>query len=198
MNTYYDPNKHQRRSLRLKGYDYTKAGAYFITLMTYQRECLFGEVLNGEVELSDWGYLALNEWRRLSQRFEMVSVDEIIVMPNHVHGILLIREESHAVGAGQEQSPQSSSNPLAPPLLYPPPRPFATENPRSVGAIGGAYKSTTARLINGLRRTKGAPVWQRNYYEHIIRDEDDLMRIREYILDNPLQWEFDPENTACE
>ena len=192
----YEPQKHHRRSIRLKGYDYTQPGAYFITLVTYQREYLFGEVVKGEVVLNEWGYLALNEWQRLGQRYEQVIIDESIVMPNHVHGILLIRGKSDAVGAGQETTLQIAPNFFAPPLPHAPLRDASGVVPGSVGAIVGAYKSTTARLINGLRRTPGAPVWQRNYYEHIIRNERDLDEIRAYVRNNPLQWELDLENPA--
>jgi REP element-mobilizing transposase RayT len=192
----YEPQKHHRRSIRLKGYDYTQPGAYFITLVTYQREYLFGEVVKGEVVLNEWGYLALNEWQRLGQRYEQVIIDESIVMPNHVHGILLIRGKSDAVGAGQETTLQIAPNFFAPPLPHAPLRDASGVVPGSVGAIVGAYKSTTSRLINGLRNTIGASVWQRNYYERIIRDEAELRHIREYILNNPLKWELDLEKLA--
>ena len=243
----YDPQKHHRRSIRLKGYDYTQAGAYFITLVTHGRECLFGEVVNGEMVLNEWGFLALNEWRQLGQRFAQVIVDETVVMPNHLHGILLIRDDGqpavatgrpepdtvvvgsdhdhgevgfdcddvgvgqsdcHNVGvgpdcdhggAGQEATLQTTPDFFAPPLLPLPHAPPQHNHPPgvipgSLGAIVGAYKSTTARLINGLRRTIGAPVWQRNYYERIVRDELELGRIRRYILENPRHWIEDRAN----
>ncbi|HLD93520.1 MAG TPA: hypothetical protein VI703_04915 [Anaerolineales bacterium] len=195
----YDANKHHRRSIRLKGYDYTQAGAYFITLVSWQRECLFGEIRSGEISLNALGSLVDNEWRRLGKRFERVVVDELIVMPNHVHGILVIAAEdlvgAGGVGARQEGTDKVGEYPFASPLRGV--RGSACGViPGSLGAIVGAYKSTTARLINGLRRTPGAPVWQRNFYEHIIRDESEWEAIRVYIHNNPFEWEADNENPA--
>jgi putative transposase len=98
------------RSTRLPDYDYTSAGAYFVTMVTHRRACLFGEVVNGEMVLNEWGLLANNEWQRLGKRFEQVNIDEFIIMPNHVHGILFI------VGAGQGNMICSGESNLAPPL----------------------------------------------------------------------------------
>jgi len=194
----YEPNQHPRpfykprgrRSIRLNGYDYTQAGAYFVTMVTHGHETLFGEIQAGVMQLNEFGDLAESEWQRLEQRFDRVIPDEFIVMPNHVHGILFIIESDTVVGAGQETDRKNGLNPLAPPL-----RNASTPNTRqSLGIFIGAYKSTTARLINGLRHAYGTPVWQRNYYERIIRDERELNTIRKYIRDNPLKWEYDQEN----
>lgn len=192
----YNPQKHHRRSIRLKGYDYSQPGAYFVTLVAHQREALFGKMVDGVVNLNGLGSLAMNEWCRLGERFENVIVDEFIVMPNHLHGVLFIQANrlTHSnaiVGAGQKDTILPGIPPLAPPL---PNAPGLT--PASLGVIVGAYKSKTARLINGLRHTPGLPVWQRNYYEHIVRDEAELNRIRQYIQNNPLQWAEDRENPA--
>ena len=183
----------------MKGYDYTLAGGYFVTLVIWGHTCVFGEIIDGNMHLNHYGTLVENEWRRLEKRFPQVVVDEWIVIPNHLHGILMIVEVESidtvgarqrdsilsGVGVRQENSNQSGGSSFASPL-----------QPGSLGAIVGAYKSTTARLINGLRRTPGAPVWQRNYYEHIIRNERDLDEIRAYVRNNPLQWELDHENPA--
>ena len=208
----YDPQKHHRRSIRLKGYDYTQPGAYFVTLVAWGRECLFGELEGGEMHRNDYGLLVENEWRRLEKRFNRVIADEFITMPNHVHAILFLVDPDSAeadhdpsntvgagqedsvvpgVGAGQEGSIQSGESSFAPPLRD---DPHIAAHLQTLGEIIRAYKSTTARLINGLRRTPGIPVWQRNYYEHVIRNEEDLKRIRAYIHDNPRQWERDREN----
>jgi len=197
-------DSHHRRSVRLQDYDYTLPGAYFVTLVTWQSELLFGEVVDGEVCLNTLGSLVENEWRRLGLRFGQVVLDDFIIMPNHVHGILLIeendvtgaRQKSDSVGARQEQPILSGKSSLASPLPNTPPPNSLSNVPRgiisgSLGAIIGAYKSTTARLINGLRHTRGAPVWQRNYYEHIIRNEAELTRIQAYIQNNPIQWDTD-------
>jgi REP element-mobilizing transposase RayT len=135
--------------------------------------------------VNEWGRLAKNEWWRLGQRFEQVCIDESNIMPNHIHGILCI------VGAGQEYPMLPGESPLAPPLRKNTSFELA---PGSLGAIIGAFKSTTARLINGLRRPPGAPVWQRNYYEHILRDEIELRKVQIYLIQNPLKWEMDQEN----
>lgn len=172
----YDPEKHHRRSIRLKGYDYTQPGAYFITLVTKGRECLFGEIESGVMQLNRFGHLAENEWIRLGVRFKRVVVDEFMVMPNHVHGILVIREDDPN---GTEETIPGNA-PIA--------------KSESLGTIVGAYKSNTARLINSLRWTPGEPVWQRNFYEHIIRNDDEWRAIRDYIKNNPLQWEQDRED----
>jgi len=168
----------------MKGYDYTQPGAYFVTVVAYGRQIIFGDVIDGVLQLNEFGFLVETEWRRLWQRFDWVVTDEIIVMPNHVHGILFIVYHD-TVGAGQKNSDQSGESSLAPPLQ---------NSPGSLGAIIRAYKSTTTRLINGLRHTPGVPVWQRNYYEHIVRDEKEMDAIRQYIQNNPAQWELDQEN----
>jgi REP-associated tyrosine transposase len=212
MKEVFDPKKYHRRSIRLSGYDYAQAGAYFITIVTWQRGCLFGEIREEDVSLNPYGELAENEWRRLEERFRQVRVDEFVVMPNHVHGILEIAD----VGAGQEEAFMSGKVSFAPPLretkneirragqqddletgldfFAPPLRDTSILKSGSLGAIVGAYKATTARLINGLRGIRGAPVWQRNYYEHIIRDEGEWEAIRAYIRNNPFEWEMDLEN----
>jgi putative transposase len=215
--TKFDPTKHHRRSIRLKGYDYTQPGAYFITLVTWGRECLFGEVFSGEMHPNPFGRLIGNEWERLTNRFSKIVLDEWICMPNHLHGILMMVENNMdnvvdgAVGARQKSSRETEKPSIASPIYSSDIEVGARQKssgktgdaslasplqntPGSLGAIIGAYKSTTTRLINGLRRTPGLPLWQRNYYEHIIRNEDELKSIRAYVRDNPVRWELDPDN----
>jgi REP element-mobilizing transposase RayT len=198
MGTRPDPGLHQRRSIRLPGHDYASAGAYFVTICTHQRELLFEDpVLRGVAE-------AL--WQRIPRHFPHVQLDAWVVMPNHVHGILVITGDA----CRGEASPEtvSSTHPLAPagtgsagqaptgdasPLPHRP----AGPSPGSLGAIVGNFKSVTARRINRLRRTPGAPVWQRNYYEHVVRDERALNAIRQYIADNPARWAWDTYNPAA-
>jgi len=189
----FDPQKYHRHSIRLKGYDYAQPGAYFVTIVTWQRECLFGKIVDGVMQVNDWGNLAQNEWHRLVYRFNNVQFDEFVVMPNHVHGIVVIldRGMDESVGARQEKPSPISESPLASPL--PNGHPFGVLS-GSLGAIVGAFKSTTTRWVNGIRRTPGAPLWQRNYYEHVIRNESEWARIRQYIQSNPTQWEIDQEN----
>jgi len=166
--------KQHRRLIRLKGYDYAQEGMYFFTICTYDRQFLFGNVLTGEMELNEFGHIVAEEWRKSTVIRHEIELDMFIVMPNHLHGIVTMTDRD--VGAtGWSPFPSGPSK-------------------RSLGAFVGGFKSVVTTRINQLRGTPGVPVWQRNYYEHIIRDEESLNRIRRYIADNPTRWEFDPEN----
>jgi putative transposase len=172
----YDPQKHDRRSIRLKGYDYTQAGAYFVTVCTKDRICLFGEIVDGEMRLSDSGEIVAWTWQDLPNHVSNLQLDAFVVMPNHVHGIIIITNpvvRADSVGAGSEPAPTRS---------------------HGLPEIVRQFKTFAARRINDIRGAPGAPVWQRNYYEHIIRNEKELATMREYITHNPLQWETDREN----
>jgi REP-associated tyrosine transposase len=173
----YDPAKHHRRSVRLKEYDYAQPGAYFVTLVAYNRQCIFGQFVNGDIALSEFGQIVSEEWNRSAAIREEIELDAFIVMPNHIHGIVIITNRS--VGATGRS-----------PLLAGPPK-------HSLGAFIAGLKSAATKRINEIRSTPGLPIWQRNYYEHIIRDEESLDRIREYVLTNPAGWETDPENPAA-
>ncbi|GBC77824.1 hypothetical protein HRbin08_01306 [bacterium HR08] len=194
----YDPEKHHRRSIRLPGYDYTQRGAYFITLCTHDRACLFGEVVEGEMRLNALGEIVRVEWFRTAQIRPYVRLfdDEFVVMPNHVHGIIWIIDDDVgatrrvAQGVGATRCVAQGATRRVAPTGYPPRGPASC----SIGAIIGQFKSITTKRMNALRGTPGAPVWQRNYYEHIIRTEDALRRIREYIATNPMRWHLDREN----
>jgi putative transposase len=190
----YDPQKHHRRSIRLKGYDYTQAGAYYITIVAQNRTCLFGSVVNGEVQLNDAGKMLQSQWEALPQRFPNIELDESIVMPNHWHGILVITDKTTNVGAMPCARPGSGQPSTGQPQGIAP-----TEHDHVLGEIVGAWKSiVTDEYIDGVRQLNWQPfdrkLWQRNYWEHIVRDEDDLNRIREYIINNPANWELDENN----
>jgi putative transposase len=172
----YDPNRHHRRSIRLPGWDYRQGGAYFVTIATHERAHLFGKVVDGAMAVSDFGQIAVEEWERTAQLRPYVRLDAFMVMPNHVHGIVWI-VDGDAVGAQRRCAP-TPTNVL----------------PRSLGAIIRAFKSIVTRRINQIRSTPGAPVWQRNYYEHIVRNERELNAVREYIQNNPVNWPADTEN----
>lgn len=177
----YEPGKHHRRSIRLKGYDYTGSGAYYVTIVTHRRACLFGEIVNGEMRLSEVGRITEACWRAIREHFPQAELGAFVVMPNHIHGILILH--GHAA-----ESPHVGAQHVAP-LHGPSPRVI----PGSVGAIVRAYKSSVTRQI--VQHRGGAPViWQRNYYEHIIRDERDHQNVYNYILANPFNWETDDEN----
>ena len=182
---------HHRRSIRLKSYDYSQAGAYFVTLITQGRECLFGQVVQDEMELSDVGRLVAEEWQKLPLRFPHVTLDASMVMPNHLHGVIVIGD----AGKGEASARSGIVNINAASADASPLRPIGTLS-GSLGAVIQNFKSTSSRRVNALRQTLGASIWQRNYYEHIIRDEKDLNRIREYIAHNPLKWALDTEYTG--
>lgn len=179
----YNPNKHHRRSIRLKGYDYTQAGAYFITICTWQRESLLGEVINGEIQLSRYGQTVQFNWDILPKRYPNVELDAFIVMPNHVHGIILLKE-NRLEGAGLEKLSVGAST------LSVKPAPTKSKT-YGLPEIVRGFKTFSGRRINQLRFQAGTPAWQRGYYEHIIRHEESLTAIREYIFNNPLCWEKD-------
>jgi putative transposase len=156
----YNPEIHHRSSIRLKEFNYSSSGSYFVTFVIKDRFPLLGEIIDARVKLNQFGNLVLNEWIRLPQRFPGIEIDEVVVMPNHFHGIITLTDSK-------------------PDWI--------------LAVIIGSFKSSTSRLINTFRKSRGNPVWQRNYYEHIIRNEEDLNRIREYIRNNPINWMQDEE-----
>ena len=182
---------HHRHSIRLPGYDYTSEGGYFITCVTQGRACLFGEVNNGVMKLNNYGEIVKEEWFKtnfLRDNVELVD-EEFVVMPNHIHGIIWIIEGGRGSGGrGTARcAPTDSDN-------APTDGQFGIMIPRSIPTIVRSYKSAITKQINLLRQTPGESVWQRNYYEHVIRSEKDYEAIANYIYDNPLCWEKDDEN----
>ena len=173
----YDLALPQRRSLRLQGYDYAKAGAYFVTVVTEGRLCLFGEVAGGEVRLNEAGRLVADTWRWLETRYPFVVLDEYVVMPNHFHGLLALTEEGE--GAGDSRIAPTGE---------------AGAGRKDLGGLIGAFKTVAAKRVNVARGAPGRRLWQRNFYERVVRSEEDMDRIRAYIRDNPLGWELDDEN----
>jgi REP element-mobilizing transposase RayT len=202
--TKYDPRKHpfdhaqgrHRKSIRLQGYDYSQAGAYFITIVTQGREPLFGEIINGEMRLNPAGKIVQDEWERLSQRFKFIVLGIYVVMPNHFHAIIVFVDR---VGATLQNITNAnfgdvSSHTRAPDGMDGSPlRPHGPA-PASLGAIIGQFKSRVTKRLWKIPALTGVPIWQRNYYEHIIRNEDDANRIHLYIESNPARWDDDNEN----
>ena len=183
-----------RRSIRLRGYDYTQAGAYFVTIVVQGRACLFGDVAGEEMRLNDAGGMVQQVWQDLPDRYSGINMDEFIVMPNHIHGVITIVQPVGAslVGA-QEDQPNAVSGEIQL-------RDRATTRVApTLGDVVGAFKSlTTVEYVRGVK-SLGWPqfsgkLWQRNYFEHVVRSEESLTKIRQYIRDNPLRWEFDKEN----
>ncbi len=203
----YDPVRHHRRSIRLKGYDYSQAGAYFVTICVHHRECLFGEIVDGEMRLNEPGQIVAACWQDITRHFGNVALDEFAVMPNHLHGIIVIGGALSTVGAKHSPQPRwlrteadnvignASANAnygmLRPYKNTLPPRGTQSD---SLAAMVQNFKSVTARRVNVLRNTQGAPVWQRNYYEHIIRGDKELDNIRAYIGGNAACWAEDENN----
>jgi REP element-mobilizing transposase RayT len=179
-----NPTFHHRQSIRLKEYDYSQAGYYFITICTYQRQCLFGTISNGQMELSANGEIAASVWINGFHRYSNIVFDDCVVMPNHMHGILqitLLEKEENSKPIHKNKSG----------LLNVPNEHWMGTKSDSVGSLIQNYKSVTTRKINMHLGTPGMPVWQHNYYERIIRNEKSLMFIRNYILNNPANWLID-------
>jgi len=199
---------HHRRSIRLKGYDYTQPGAYFVTLVTHHRAMLFGQVVDGEMVLNPLGEIVREEWFRSAEIRAEIELfpAEFVVMPNHIHGIVWIVEVDDSPvgmndrGGGDRGGDRPvASTPTSTPTSVGPTgssRPRGPA-PRSLGAFIAGFKSIVTKRINALRDTPGAAVWQRNYWEHIIRNERALNAIRRYIAANPSRWQLDRCNARA-
>ncbi|MHC1782394.1 MAG: transposase [Anaerolineaceae bacterium] len=259
-------NQQNRQSIRIPEYDYSQPGAYFVTLVTRERECLFGEIINGRMVLSPLGRIAEEQWLRLPVRFPNWAIDAFQIMPNHMHGVLnkkgilavgavgaqrsinyagsdsaTLRPASNIkgeslpdttsmgkpgasegslpdttplnkpgasdgsqTGAASPNRPCASDGSLRPYRPGRPDHPGRPDRPNgsnrhnvatdSLGAVVRAYKSAVSFRYQQTSASPGHPLWQRNYYEHIVRDEDDLDRIRLYIRENPLRWSEDEDN----
>ena len=175
-----NPAEHHRKFLRMKGYDYAQAGGYFVTIVTQGRECLFGEIVGGEMRLNPFGKIVNEEWLRSAEIRREIELDAFVVMPNHIHGIVFIH--NNTIGAtGRSPLPIQNRYPHGP-------------SPKSLSSFVAGFKSSVTKRINLLDGAPGAPVWQRNYYEHIIRDQTDYERIFNYIITNPSNWLKDEEN----
>ncbi len=177
-----------RHSTRLKGYDYSLPGAYFVTILAYKRCELFAKVVDGQMILNEFGIIAVDEWFKTARLRRNISLypDEMVVMPNHIHGIIRINSAvtEHCKGAASLR-PYSHSN-----------LPDHNVPPDSLGAIVRAFKAAVTYRINGSGISPGTPIWHRNYYDHIIRDDGELQKIWEYIANNPREWVEDQFNSA--
>jgi len=176
----YDPEKYHRRSIRLKGYDYTSPGGYFITLVTQGRMCVFGEILKSEMRYSEKGQIAYECWRAIPEHFPNTELGAFAIMPNHVHGIIIL----HAPSTGT--------------IYRAPTEQFQKPVIGSIPTIIRTYKAAMTRKIvqqfGGTIYRAPTDLWQRNYYEHIIRNDEEHKRIYLYIESNPLHWITDDEN----
>jgi len=184
----YKPNIHHRRSIRLKGYDYSQAGLYFITICIQNRLCLFGEIDDGAMVLNNAGEMVHGQWLALADRFHTVELDEFIVMPNHFHGIIELIPGHSDIGQPQGIAPTGAQSSIE--------QITTTEISPAIGDVIGAFKSlSTNDYIAGVKQKNWQPfdqkLWQRNYYEHVIRSEQSYLDIVEYIRNNPLKWAED-------
>ena len=196
----YNPNIHHRRSIRLKGYDYTQAGLYFVTICCQNRECLYGQVKNNKMILNDAGKMVNEQWLAQQQQFSNIQLHKYIVMPNHFHGILeivgatLVVAQNNGIAQTDVVANNNNNN-----------NDFNEEKGqpqgiaptgKTVGDMIGAFQSiVTVEYVRGVKNNDWQPfdgkLWQRNYWEHIIRNEQSYQRISEYIINNPSKWEED-------
>jgi putative transposase len=202
----YDPRIHHRRSIRLRGHDYAGGGAYFVTICTQAKECLFGEIVGGEMLLNEAGQLVQKTWDDLPQRFGTLVLDAFQIMPNHLHAIFVLP------GPGLEPALALATGA---PVVQPCPAGgsvaskgaasrgaaswgAASRAPTShrigMGDVVGSFKSICTIAVNRLISRTGSRLLQRDFYEHVIRDVKELEAIRDYIVHNPKRWLEDPEN----
>lgn len=176
----YDPGQHHRRSLRLRGHDYATAGVYFVTICVQGRACLFGTVVDGVMQPNAAGLMVQAAWENLEERFPAVTLDAVVIMPNHTHALLVLSAPASAVGDQGDDGAQPAT---------------------TLGAVVGAFKSITTRAyMRGVETAAWPPfdqrLWQRNYWEHIVRDDPDRRRLHAYIDTNPARWVTDDLHPA--
>ena len=174
----FDAAIYRRRSIRLKEYDYAQPGAYFVTICTYRWVPLFGSVMDRMIALNPNGRAVEKEWLRTAKMRPEVHLDKYVVMPNHVHGIIMIVHDGRRGTLQRAPTIERYGQPV----------------PSSLPTIIRGFKSAATKRINKDSGMPGEPLWQRNYYEHIIRDDRDLNRIRAYIHQNPARWHLDRYN----
>ncbi|MGB3974872.1 MAG: transposase [bacterium] len=182
----------QRRLLRLRTYDYSAPGAYFITVCVQNRECMFGEIVDGSMNLNHAGLIVQETWNALPEHYPHAQLDAFIIMPNHLHGIIILNSKDE--DSGNVSKVNFVNNSSAPHFRRGgfQTRPSPDVKPQhGLSEIVRALKTFSSRRINAYRQSPGARLWQRGYYEHIIRNETDLIQIRDYILNNPSRWETD-------
>ena len=222
----YDPKRRRSESIRLKGYDYSQPGAYFVTICSYNRIPIFGHVVDGEMHLNEYGKVVDEFWDNVALHFPNVEIDVSVVMPNHVHAVIVIKDTGEGTSplqknrptlgqkdAGEGTSPLQKNrstlgqkdkgegtSPLQGnrPVLGQRDKGEGTsplqKNKPTLGQIVAYYKYQTIKLIKQMGVRHDKPVWQKDYYDHIIRNEDDLNEVRQYVLYNSSKWEMDKNN----
>jgi REP element-mobilizing transposase RayT len=213
----HDSQKYNCRSIRLRDYDYTSPGTYFITICTQDRKPVFGEIVNNEMQLNELGESLQLIWNALPERFSNLELDHFVIMPDHIHGIIIIKETDFVFGEDSYKSElperfrnsrysKRATNPVS--ASFAPPNPGGAINlaPTVLPSLRSADENRILPLGEVIRTFKAVTThkirsqgrldfkWQRNYHEHIIRKDDDLDRVRQYIIDNPAQWAEDSLN----
>ena len=183
----FNPKIHNRKSIRLKEYDYSNPNWYYLTICTYDKRNILGKIINGKMNLNNCGKIVEEEWLKTKEIRQNIDLDYYIIMPNHLHGIIIIerRGELHS----SQMNSQEKNNDGR--IQYAPTNNKLKSPSQTVGAIVRGFKSSVTKRIREFNQKEDEKVWQRNYYEHIIRNEKDFYRIRNYIQNNPLKWELD-------
>ena len=212
-------DKYRVESIRLPGYDYSQPGAYFITIVTHNRQCSFGNIIDDEMMLNEFGVLVQNEWLKTGIIRPNINIDAFVVMPNHLHGIIIITDNDNGHSRDSRDSRDSRRDTLQRVSTITDTitdtdtdtitdtemgtetdtgtgtiEQFGKPTKNSIPTIVRSFKSTTTKQINQMRQTPMKPLWQRNYFEHVIRDDNELTRIHQYIINNSKRWEEDNLN----
>ena len=189
-----------RKSMRLRQFDYTRAGAYFVTICTRNWACLFGHIENDVMQLNEVGRVAHKLWEEIPTHFPQVELDTWVIMPNHVHGIVILGSPGNG---GAPPGSHSAGDIFAAPTAVSPSARGVSALPersgprcRSIGAVVGSYKSAVTKEVRNFRRGSDGSIWHRNYFDHVIRNEVAMDGIRRYIEENPARWPKDPKNPA--
>jgi len=191
----FDPQKHHRRSIRLKGYDYSSEGAYYVTIVTQGRECLFGEIVDGEMHINEYGEIVQKWWNELPIHFPNVQLGAFVIMPNHIHGIIFITTERRGEVVSPLEDPNNNIQDADVDENVTLGRETLPLRKRTLGQIVAYFKYQSTKEMNRIETDKAiTKFWQRNYYEHIIRDEKDLQNKTDYIEANPTLWDEDDDN----
>ena len=187
----YDPQQHHRHSIRLQGYDYAQSCACFITICTQNRRMMFGHIAGGKMALNDAGNIVQDVWYQIQGHFPHVITDEFVIMPNHIHGILMTGLGGMIDGAGGMIDGEGGMTPPLRSLNSIGDNEWCENRVPTIGQIVGYFKYVSTKKINEIRNSGIQKIWQRNYYEHIIRNESELAKIHKYIQNNPLNWQTD-------
>jgi len=197
-------NIHHRRSIRLRYYNYSRLGSYFVTICTHNHECLFGNVIDGEMVLNNVGRIVCEEWLKSVCIRKEIDLDNWVIMPNHIHGIVVISTVGANGGSPKyDHNPNAEANGVSPKTINNTIRAHGhaplqgsqfSLKPHSIGSFIAGFKSITTKRVNQILNIRRQSIWQRNYYERIIRDERELNKIRRYVINNPAKWTYDIEN----